>query len=95
MEVGKKKDGGKTGYIPSEHFPTLSPPGLACALCQEVAGIIAVFTKVGHGTFSLVIIIIFLYFRTDLLDVQHLENLMDSLENHSVVVVERSTFEQR
>ena len=39
MEVGKKKDGGKTEYIPSEHFPTLSPPGLMCALCQEVAGI--------------------------------------------------------
>jgi len=31
----------------------------------------------------------------NLLDVQHLENLTDSLENYSVVVVERSTFEQR
>jgi len=62
---------------------------------QSFLSIIAVFTKVGHGTFSLIIIIIFLYFRTDLIDVQHLENLMDSLENHSVVVVERSTFEQR
>ena len=56
------------------------------------SSLIAVFIKVGHGTFSLIIIIVFIYFRTDLLDVQHLENLMDSLENHSIVVVERSTF---
>jgi hypothetical protein len=55
--------------------------------------VIALFTKVGAGTFSLIIIIIIFIFSKILPDVQCPKDPTDLLENYSVVVVERSTFE--
>jgi len=62
--------------------------------------VIAVFTKVGHGTFSLIIIMYYYYYfyisnlnLVNSLGVQHPKYSTDSLENYSAVVVEGSTFE--